>query len=856
MLKRIIAFVLLCSILFSARQVAALGPSYDGLDIVFLVDQSESMARLKGGGIPNDPLGLRFYSLWYAMYWMGEDHLLVHDKTSFRMAIVNFGSSAEAWKFNDNPDMPHWQEINPASRDAWNPLYKELTDTTQKDIQGNFSSHDLGTTNFQEAFFEAEKVFTELPEPVGQRLRVIIVLTDGQPYVEGPFSPEQHFKDLLTYTNRYFSQPNYRIYTVGMIDLDAKNSYWSNSEPYWEKITNDPCKSLACPDPSRDRAKSVGSNDEVGKRFQEILQDLTGEFPKPPGVVVVDQGVDPGPLVVPPYLKSITFTYFKVNPVEQLIITDPQGTVNLTRPDVKIDGADGPIQVIQIANPLPGEWQVATDPSSSNVDITMRQIFAQSRLENPAGPQVQFLPLTVRYALLDDVGQPLATYADPRYHLNVTATVNAGTESWELKLNDEPNNVYEAEFTPILTGVHSISVIAKSQNLKGDDVVVFDGVIGTFEVSPAVLAPIDLPAVWSQYDEKPLTFELQDSRGFPVKVPTPLEITMTVRGEDGAPVVLASLPDGTYQAKYKPQKSGLHVIHLSATILDSSGKAQTILDKDVGNINVTATKLVRFKLVEPASIESQQLNTELWPFNVTPLIVAVQLVDVDGNSFDPAEIFVGDPDTALSIQVKGPKDVPSFGLKQTSETSLYRAQTTEIGEGEYDISVSGSQLQPGYIFESPDLKLHVTRIRHPLQFPILIALSLLLAIIIIVVIFIIVRDRRARQHPCVGLLYIVDAYGAPRFQNRLGIYNKVVFTSRDINPVTHIRKMVVSCASEQESKDGQIYVSIWLDNDNSPILYQHSLRRNGEVKIGRFEFWLLKDPTEEQLSRDRSTGNE
>lgn len=828
---------------------------YDGLDIVFLVDQSGSMARLNGGGEPNDPLGLRFYSLWYGMYWLGEDNLLIHNDSTFRMAVINFGSTAESWKFNDDTRNPYWVEISPSSREEWEPLRAELDETIQSDMQGDFSKRDLRNTNFLTAFQKADGLFNDLPASSGNNLRVIVVLTDGAPNAEGVT-----MSDVLEYTRNNFPEPNYRIYLVGMVD--AEDPYWDNVRYYWEQITADPCTDIACPDPATDRSSLVANDDEVGKRFQEILGDLTKNIPRPSGVLSVDSDVIPGPVVIPPYLKSVIFTYFKASTEERLILTDPTGAkMDETNSGVKVEGADGPIEAVHVINPMPGEWSVATDPTGIDVNITMRQIFAQSRLESPSGSQVQYIPLTIRYALLDDLGQPLPAYDDPRYRLIVQATVNASGQSWPLVLSSAPGNLYEASFTPEITGTHSISVMATSQDLNGNPVIVFDGAIGTFEVGSAFLRPVDLPVTWLQHEKRELVFELQDERGFPVNAPSPLEILVTISGEKNEPFNLVSLPDGTYQGQYTPRQSGTHTIHVTASMRDNTGKLKVITDADAGTFEVVPTILVNMKALEPSQV--QQYNTGIWPFERLPLVLEIQLSDDNGNPLSADRIFTNPDQPLRTIVKKDGQEIPNIHLllEETNQPGLYRAETTELGLGNYEIEVTGSGLYSGYVYfnsSSPQITVLIERVLYPLHLPILIGVLILLLVTATSTTAAVIRNRRLKQHPCKGLIYIVDSYGVPKFQARLDSYgkNRVIFTSRDINPLTHIRRLEVICKSPEESKRSEVYVTFWLDKDRNPALFQHSLRQGGEIRVGKYAFWILKDPDEDQLSHDRSEDSE
>lgn len=852
-LMAIIAFLFLVVLPLVSRQPvqAAQEQTYDGLDIVFLIDQSDSMQRINTGGAPNDPLFLRFYSLWYSMYWLGEDRLLVHNDIDFRIAVVNFGSRVETWEWADGR---RWQTIAPASRSAWEPVYEELTDQIQVEMQGTYTEESLGATDFLQPFAKARELFNELP--VGEnRRRVIILLTDGQPsgLIGGPFvNVPAHMTELRVQAAESFPDPNYLIYVVAMID--AGGVYWDDIEADWEALTHDTCTAFNCPDPEQDRASIVSSNDDVGRRFQQILQSLTGDFPVPENLVVVDSAVIPGPLVVPPYLKSLNFTYFKSNPDERLILTDPNGVqATIGQPRVTMEGAGGPIEALRIANPVPGRWYVATDPPQTDVDITMRQIYAQSRLDSPVRPQVQFLPTTVQYGLLDDVGQPLPFYADRLYRLLVNATISRDGYSWPIQLTEQAGNVYQATFTPVLTGTHAINVHAESQDLNGNPITVFDGQIGTFDVEPVVLVALETPSTMQQYDSGNFSFELQDSRGFPVTSTLPISLTVTVSGEPGQPLNVAPGSDGVYRISYSPQQPGQHTAQAVAIVSDAEGQPFDIANLDLGAFSVLDTVFVGLSIVEPT--EAIQNATELWPPDPTTVTVMVEVRDENGQLVDPTDVFA-DPAQALRLNLTndGGDDLSDeLVLQPTGEQGVYRAQSAALGRGNYTIKVNAiDDLRAGYLY-TPNGRsdtFNLSRIRHPLHLPIIGGTVGVLLLLTLIAVGLLVRKRRITAHPVMGRIVIVDSASVPQWQGTLDGRKRNHIVLKDFPPITRVKKIEANCTNEADSKARRFQLKLWQVDDRQPTI-DSSAGPEFDTRIGNTNFWVLKDPTDEQLSRNR-----
>lgn len=845
----------LIGVLQQTQAVQAQTLEYDGLDIVFVVDQSGSMQRVDGSNAPNDPLGLRFYGPWYAMYWMGEDRLLVHEDITFRAAVVNFGSpgNVEVWDFGNGRN---WQEIDPNSRSAWNPVLNDLTQQIQGDMRDRFLEESLGATSFTDPFEAAKELFDTLPEAEGERRRVVVVLTDGQPSgpIGGPsINLDNHMTALQAFAEQNFPEPDYLVYVISMID--ASQSYWDDVEPYWEAITSDPCTSTVCPDPTADRASIVASNDDVGKRFQEILQNLVADFPKPEDLIVVESEVIPGPLVVPPYLKSVDFTFFKTSPLERLVLTDPFGNeLEATQANVTIEGADGPIEVVRISNPEPGNWFVATDPPNTDVDITMRQIFAQSRLDSPSQLQTQYLPVSIEYTLLDELGNNLPFYTNPDYRLTVSAVISAGGQTWPVRLREEQGNVYKTDFIPVLAVTHAISVHAESQDLNGTPIVVYDGLIGTFEVDPAVLMPLELPTRMQQYDETEFVFELQTSRGTPIVTEVPVEVNVEVGGEPGGSLSLTDEADGTYRATYSPQQAGTHSIDVEATVTDDEGNEFVLTQESLDDFEVLTTTLLELRLTEP--LTTTQEHTELLPWNKNPLVIELELRDEDNDLVDANDVFQGDAAQAIELTMTDEEgnDVSNvLTLTLTAVPGVYRAETEDVNMGSYNIRAEAvSGLQVGYLFDDdPIVDTTIMRIRHPLHVPI--AISIVLALVAITAVAYISRKRylNITAHPCTGRVYLVDYASVPQWQQGLDTYNRNhIVIGGGFPALTRISKMQFDCVSDEDNKNGRVQVKIWIDKAKTPVV-DRSLGKKGEVRVGTLNFWLLKDPTAEQLSRDR-----
>lgn len=115
--------------------------------------------------------------------------------------------------------------------------------------------------------------------------------------------------------------------------------------------------------------------------------------------------------------------------------------------------------------------------------------------------------------------------------------------------------------------------------------------------------------------------------------------------------------------------------------------------------------------------------------------------------------------------------------------------------------------------------------------------------------------RRVRIHPCTGRLVVIDAENVPLFQQNLDMFkrNRLQFDSKDIrNPMTHISKLIVTSPNQQAYQNRQVQVEIYLDDNKAAL--SRLMGPGTEMKLGIYNIWLLKDPTEEQLLQERGSG--
>jgi hypothetical protein len=833
---RFLAILLLTLVLvvFLSPSLMAQGGEFTGIDIVFIIDQSGSMGGATESRVQaNDPLGLRFYATQYAAEWLGSDRLRVHTDAMYRISIIHFGSRTIVQRFPSASGSGHWQVIAPNSPENWEPLRQELRRVLGPEAFGAHLNYTLPLL----AFEDAKRLFDELnPDP--NRRRVIIVLTDGLPWESDSSTmafSRQHFGQLQSFVDANFPSPEYTIYTVAM--NDSAQSHWTIGEEYWQQITGG-------------RATLVRTNDDVGVLFRRILLEVTSDLPT--DVIYTDIEIDPGEVIIPPYLESVEFAFFLSNPTDAPRLSINGADVEpTTASGVTLEGEGTPIQIIRVQDPEPGRWYVDVAPPDTGVNIVMRQIRAQGTLLQPTGTHLQYIPLPIEYRMADSRGNPLRVYTESRYDLKITAEVKSDDDNWQIDLLKQPDNTYQADFTPVRIGPHTIHVHAESEDILGNKIVIYDGPIGTgFTIEPVYFVATSLPSRGQQYESFSIAYEMQDARGQRITDELNLVAEVTITSSTGTDeITIERQENGTYTGTYEPQASGEHVIYSRVQITTEDGQSYALVDEESARFNISPTQLLYVQIVGPEAVE--QWDTELFWWVRKPFVLSVEIVDEAGRRVALDEVFVNAPANALQVEVMNEKSESlSDALRLIpSGMGVYSAESTELGVGRYLITVNATGgLKDGLMYGSQTDTLTVTRIRHPHHIPILI--GVLVAIIVVVLLFILWQRylHSLQVHPAVGDLRIVNEYGNPRFRQRLDNFqrNRITFKEKELSETVHVTKLEVSCPTEDAHNNRAVDVKVYLNDEKHPTV-ERTLRPGSEVKLGQYRLWLLKDPTDEQL---------
>lgn len=958
----VLAVALLAFVTHSWRPVAAQDVlTRPGADILLLVDQSGSMGGLAAGSTAhpdaNDSLGLRFEAPQNLVELMAEDQLQVRQDGLHRVAMIAFGDRAVV-------RLP-WTDIASAS---WEELRAQMASLKAADGglgKGSFANSNLGNTNFQLAFDQAATLFRQLPAGETGRMRAVIVLTDGQPCVPPPatptpgpatptatpggysspcLNPARHMQDLQAKARQAFPADQYQIYVVAM--NDSRDNYWPSMERFWQTITGSP-----------ERAQKVTSNDDVAVVIHQYWRELTANLPGEEKVI--SEPIVPGPVVVPPYLDTITFTLFKSRPEENLEVRDGANTL-LTKdtPNVQISGEN--ILKVTVFRPLPGLWRVSTTGSTDKIDIEKRAVIAQGHLNSPSGSQVQFVPTSIEWQLLDSRGQPLPEYTDARYRLEPSVQVKAEGEVTPVTLQYKGNSTYEAIFTPVKAALHTITMEAIAHDLNNTPITVFSGEVATFAVGQVSLQPLNLAPSYSQFVPMTLAYELRDPANQPVGVKSSVTVSATVQSAGGMSwsVPMLATSDGRFSGEFVPLEVGPQTIKVAASITEPSGNVRSLAEGSGGSFNVTplmvtpkspvgaqaqhlpmaiayevldgqgnelklgsgyqmvftgtigignqaapmltlalteattyattftpdqqgtyslatfagvqvpggrlfsayahrtqvavipTTQLV-LQMVHPGSKEQTQyirrLGINPLKFFSVPekLVVELQLADETGQPADPSVVLSKGATMPVELKVvdtDGKKDYSDkFALAATGVPGVFRAEGSGLPAGRYTISsvvASSVKTQPAYVIPDANRSAQATvSLReNPFWLALWIAIITLIVGLITYMIFHRWQLRQLSKHPASGTIVVENEYG--QILNSRTIAGRNYLVLKEFPVATHLKRLEIRCANEQDSKQGAVQFSALLDDGKRTA---GRLTPGGmKVPLGQYKVYLRK----------------
>lgn len=578
-----LAFAVVASMMISppASTAAADAPLYDGLDLVVIIDQSGSMGGSAFGSSDhpkaNDLNRLRFEAAQWIVQWLGDTRLnyVSTHPVGFRVGLVDFGDTVETRLVSTT--------IAPQSDEEWGPQLQQLKEQLSAE---RFGVRNLGNTNPLLGFQQAKQLFDQMKAmgDTGQRLRVIILVTDGLPYVlrqetprapvstVGPNTPtptpvpprpvplRTYMTEMIAYVNQNFPVPDYQVYVLGINDSDSDQ--WTPAATYWSEL-------------SHGNVKRVLNNATMGFELQEFMGRLAKQLGLREG-----EPIECGARMVPPYLRLIKFTLHKALETDSVQIKVNDKSLDLNdAARVKLSGAGSLIETIEVPNPEPGTWNIVCSTGGKlDPKIYEEQLIVEAALAEPSGLTFQFLPSQVKLKLSGYRGSDLPRYGEPKYQLAVEASIIRPSGAVTVPLSMVDQGTYTAPFTPTELGEYQIRVIAKTHNPDNTPLVL------PLQLAPSDPATVLVSGTQPQLLSAPETtvlvpsrvsLQIQDDQGQRIepeifkKLVSQVQVTLEeTGGARSFPMELQ--PDGTLAGEVTPLEAGQIPLSLAATGSDAS----------------------------------------------------------------------------------------------------------------------------------------------------------------------------------------------------------------------------------------------------------------------------------------------
>ena len=650
------------------------------VQIIVMIDQSSSMR------VRNDPDGLRFYGPMNLVDILGKNYLLAKQSGSssniplkIDFSVLHFGG--------DVPDefMLDWVRIAPTNEAAWEEQKKEISEKISPDYL--LKTNLPGGTNFIAAFEKAAEMAGEEPQVNGCPQRILLLLTDGNPDISGDMLVgsrlDSHMSAVRKIMENSFNGINDRLYVTA---FQSDDHYWDNSGLYWQEISKD------SKDAEPRHAKIVSSRPEIGLRLADIIQANLGEL---------SVKIQPGPVVVPPYVQLLRLTFYPPDPTDFMELRDPGGkVVNSSRTDIAVEesGKGTAIQVIEVKNPTPGEYQIATSAKKDDVLITMQPIFIRTEVLSPTTNLLQFSSESLQLELIDSDGNNIPVYADERYQLKLNACiVDERGQEFPVSLISTGGSNLVGSYVPMTSGKVSLYIQGTALDEKGETWEVLNGSAGIFYVDPVSVTVGDAVGQGGcqpfQYQifEMPLNFINKNNDE---KVPISLPITWKVNAVSSSGETISDAivkedpndPDG-YILEAKSNQAGSVNIKLEASapnpvngeLVNFFDRSMTIPVLDGQQAEVDLTYFT--PLAKPITkILPALFNRELKSEEGT-LVLTGRILYFIKNTIEASAKLT---DTETGKPILDDRELPGFRLQSTKSGEIFEGGKWQMsGEGQF-----------------------------------------------------------------------------------------------------------------------------------------------------------------------------
>jgi len=749
-MKKIILLMVLwlvCGGMFGQDAIAQTEPPtpdddvYDGIDILFIIDQSGSMGGAAFGldpqfaSAPTDPQNLRFLAPQFAIQELSLVRLsqVVEPLPDIHVAVMAFGDGTE--------QLMGWTALVPedafgnlVSADVWNEELDNLYDILSAQ---RFGFRNLGFTDFNNAFDSARDFFQAMPLTLAPqsgetRLRAVVILTDGASctyddiYSQVPENPsyncndvlydgtaQRHMEQLAQQARNYFPAPGYEIFVVA---LDRGLVYADVVKPWWDSVV---CQGLGVCDTDLQN-KNVVDEIELSAQLNRVISQVVGYLVPTGNVTPIDiTCCPPSAFTVLPYQKLLRLNIFKnqPNPLPSFTITNTSlGTKVLTD---RI-GLDTLIETHTIRNPQPGQYLITADSYDLIRDLSLDSVSFSTNITPPVispDPLMALNTITIQTGILGADNQPLGLYKDNAgnqlYPLTMELRLYQATGYPDINsrplvasfpmaldstsihtytatyvLNDTFNGLYDLRLNATFIGNDSNTYTILNNYLLKRELDIQGAYVDTWALEPN--------SQRAEREIKARALILNQQTRQPISNASMLVLRLQALALDGTvviqPTVLpnSSTTGGVVEGVFTINTPGGYSVSAELGFLDSLGNFIALGPTSNMPIEIRAPQSVTLTITQPNTSDIVAQSLTLFPpewVNNPNTVIQVEIRDQNGVGIDLSSLTgIADDVPTVNLVTDGTSTDLTSQLQRFS-TGVYALTTDRIGLGEHRLEV-------------------------------------------------------------------------------------------------------------------------------------------------------------------------
>jgi hypothetical protein len=393
----------------------------EGLDVVFLIDQSASMSGSRLHPTPNDKYGHRISIVKNVVHRLAEH--VENTSQVHRISVVEFGSQIQVpisnLELNYDPSAPPGTTARNAVRE----------------IQSSLKSKEMNNTNTPKGIKATLTEFRKLSAANtsgGKRQRQLLFITDGRPRVRGPA-----FTGPLIPINRLWRDitkqaPDLKDkgITLWVVGLNDASNYWNGGDGvFWEKMAG------------YDKARLA---DTSFPNLATLVQDIVGKW-----LNVNNLALETDEYHSRPYLKQIVFSAHFNKPGAPLKIIDPNGLA------IPVSAGTSHREMYAryvVDNPTPGTYRLTKKAPGFIYKVFVEEKLPTLQFLRPLGTTNQNVETNIVFKVIQG-GRALDVL--PQWPIDAKVTITAPSGKVQtLPATFEGDGKYAAAWKPLEIGEH------------------------------------------------------------------------------------------------------------------------------------------------------------------------------------------------------------------------------------------------------------------------------------------------------------------------------------------------------------------------------------------------------------------